>query len=164
MRKMFIENLPRRQGRGGKEIDWKNTIGYKIKFVYDDIEGEVEIIDYENLHVKFSYNNKTYDILTDNFRRCNLGKVLGKNTKDFRIKLYSRIKDTKRDMLIIDREYRKDYKGQNKKYYKYKCNNCGWNEGWIEESNLLHGKGCACCRGYVVVEGIIDTFYRSLDG
>ena len=36
MRKMFIENLPRRQGRGGKEIDWKNTIGYKVKFVYDD--------------------------------------------------------------------------------------------------------------------------------
>ena len=68
MRKMFIENLPRRHGRNGKEIDWKNTIGYKVKFVYDDIEGEVEIIDYENLHVKFLYNNKTYDILTDNFR------------------------------------------------------------------------------------------------
>ena len=50
MRKMFIENLPKRQGRNRKEIDWKNTIGYKVKFVYDDIEGEVEIIDYENLH------------------------------------------------------------------------------------------------------------------
>ena len=156
MRKMFIENLPRRQGRNGKEIDWKNTIGYKVKFVYDDVEGEVEIIDYEKLHVKFSYNNETYDILTDNFRRCNLGKVLGKMTNDFRIKLYSRIKDTKRDMLIVDKKYKKDYKGQNKKYYKYKCNNCGWDEGWIEEFNLLHGKGCSCCRGYVVVEGIND--------
>ena len=135
MRKMFIENLPRRQGRDGKEIDWKNTIGYKVKFVYDDVEGEVEIIDYENLHVKFSYNNKTYDILTGNFRRCNLGKVLGKMTNDFRIKLYSRIKDKKGAQLIQlyfdeDECIWKNIVKNDDKWLKYNSNNYAYIIGY----------------------------------
>ena len=42
-RKIFLEELPRR----GKLIDWKNSIGYKIKFIYEDIKDELEIIEYD---------------------------------------------------------------------------------------------------------------------
>ena len=40
MRKVFLDELP----RGGKcvnknSINWKESIGYKVKFVYDNIEG-----------------------------------------------------------------------------------------------------------------------------
>ena len=38
-----LSDLPRK----GKSIDWKNSIGYKCKFKYDDIKGEVEIVDYK---------------------------------------------------------------------------------------------------------------------
>ena len=44
MRKVFLENLPRK--RTGNFIDWKNCVGYKVHFIYDNIEGDLEIIDY----------------------------------------------------------------------------------------------------------------------
>jgi len=42
LKKIFLDILP----KNNKRIDWKNSIGYKVRFIYDDIEGEVEIIDY----------------------------------------------------------------------------------------------------------------------
>ena len=58
---------------------------------------------------------------------------------------------------------------ENKKYYKYKCNVCGFEcgkhyknqeykeEHWISEVNLLGlENGCACCSNTFVVEGIND--------
>ena len=42
MRKVFLENLPRRKD---KTIDWNNCYWIILKFVYDDIEGEFELLD-----------------------------------------------------------------------------------------------------------------------
>ena len=76
-------------------------------------------------------------------------------TSEFKINIGQTFKDEKRDLIIINREKRK-YRNQYKKWYKYKCNKCGWDKGWIEESSLLNGNGCACCSGNVIVEGIND--------
>ena len=65
------------------------------------------------------------------------------------------IKDDKRELLLTDREYYQA-KTQYKKRYRYTCLKCGWQDGWVEESNLNKGNGCACCRGFVVVPGIND--------
>lgn len=65
----------------------------------------------------------------------------------------------KRDLIITDREYRKGKHGKslvNEKWYKYTCNICGWTEGWADESHLLNDRGCSCCAGKVVVNGIND--------
>ena len=64
MRKVFIENLPRKQGRGREEIDWPNTIGYKVNFIYDDVEDTLEIIDYikDNAHVILKYKNNKLSV------------------------------------------------------------------------------------------------------
>lgn len=43
MRHINTEELPRK----GSFIDWENSIGYKLKFIYNDIEGELEIIGYK---------------------------------------------------------------------------------------------------------------------
>ena len=42
MRKVFLDNLP----KFNNKIDWKNSVGYIVNFVYDNIEGTLEIIDY----------------------------------------------------------------------------------------------------------------------
>lgn len=68
-----------------------------------------------------------------------------KRSKEFKIEAGTRFKDTKRDLTITNREYRKDEKGQNFKWYKYTCNKCGWTEGWILEYNLLKRNGCSAC-------------------
>ena len=147
-----LNDLPKR----GKLIDWKNSIGCKVDFIYNDVIGFVVICDYENNNVSFDYENKIYKMYTGSFVKCKFGKILNKYNGNFKVEINSTFNNNKRNLIIIDREYRKDKNGHNRKYYKYKCNKCGWSEGWIEEAHLLEGKGCACCNGKIVVKGIND--------
>lgn len=118
-----LSELPKR----GKHIDWKNSIGCKCMFVYDDINGEVDIIGYDvnEKSVIFNYKSKIDKIKRDSFSKCEFGKILGKRTNEFKIDIGTIFKDDKRDMIITDREYRKDKNGRNRKWYKYTCNKCG---------------------------------------
>jgi len=167
MRKVFTENLPRWTNRGleGK-IKWSETIGYKVRFIYDDIEGEVEIVDYNikehKIILKYLAKEK-YPINTNSFINCKLGVMLGL-TNEFKIEIGDTFKDNKRDITIIDRDYREktDKKGKiyNIKYYQYRCNKCGFcdDRSWLIESDLLKGNGCKCCctAPKVIVDGIND--------
>lgn len=160
MRKeIFLDELP----RGGKyinknSINWKESIGHKVKFVYDDIEDEIEIVDYDpkTRYLSIKYNNKIIYILNGDFLNCKLGNILSKKTSDFKVEIGTTFKDNKRDITIIDREIRevkiennkckKGYTILKRKWYKYKCNK-DFNEDWIEESHLLKGGGCNVCAG-----------------
>ena len=63
--------------------------------------------------------------------------------------------DDKRDLIITDQKI--DMSGEtNLIIDKYKCNKCGWEEGWGRDHNLFKGNGCACCAGKVLVPGIND--------
>ena len=59
------------------QYNWKNSIGRKVPFIYDDIEGIIEIIDSFSINgqakLKIKYNNYVSDILTASFIGCNLG-------------------------------------------------------------------------------------------
>lgn len=168
-RKIFLENLPRKYGIGSlKEvqvIDWKESIGHRVEFIYEGIKGEVEIINYfpKTAHVSIRYLDKEpYKIKTDVFRYCGIGKLLGRHTKEFQIEIGQVLKDDKRDLIILEKEYRRVARDngntKDEKWYKYKCNICGWTEGWIEEIHLLNNKGCSCCGSApkIIVEGIND--------
>ena len=175
MRKVFLENLPRK--RKGKFIDWKNCVGYIIHFIYDDVEGDMEIIDYITntySYVSIKYLNEVYNIRTDSLKICNLGTILKRYTSDFKIKIGQTFKNDKRDLTIIDREKRARYKKDenfksNTKWYKYHCNKCGA-ELWMEEGNLLKGCMCLYCSKHnhsinihnhsinMVVEGLNDIY------
>lgn len=176
MREIFLNELPRyKDGRYKGKINWKESIGFKLNFIYDDIESYLEIIDYiregNTVKIKIKYNKKDYIIDVRSLSKCCLGNILNKYTSNFRIEIGQTFKDDKRDIVIIDREYIKDKNGRTRKMYKYKCNKCGFDGGkhwsiedkcykdecWIEESNLLHRGGCSCCNGNkIVVEGIND--------
>jgi uncharacterized protein YegP (UPF0339 family) len=72
---------------------------------------------------------------------------MSKRTSEFKIEIGTIYKDEKRDITIIDREYRPNPQCEGKflKYYKYKC---GWNEGWTREYNFKKGQGCSACAKY----------------
>lgn len=161
MRKVFLDDLPRK----GRNISWADSLGHKINFIYDDIRGKIEITGYDKGKITIVYNNRDFSICVSHFKECKLGKILNVYTGDFKVTVGEEFKDEKRDMVIIDREYRKkeqkpDNIGRlytnNQKWYRYKCNKCGWNEGWIKESNLIGSKkcGCSCCRGLTPILGI----------
>ena len=75
IRKVFLEDLPRDKRN---RIKWILSIGYKIRFIYDDTEGWLEIIDYDkksrNLVIK--YNEFKTTISTTNIINLKLSKII----------------------------------------------------------------------------------------
>lgn len=68
---------------------------------------------------------------------------------NFKLEIGQEIKDSKRDLIIVDREIKPRYTKEGKfkcndKWYKYKCLKCG-NEDWIVESSIFTGAGCNTC-------------------
>jgi ribosomal protein S27E/very-short-patch-repair endonuclease len=178
---IFLDNLPHggKKNISNKRINWEKSIGYKVKFIYDDIEGWIEIINYnkKTRRLSIKYNKNIMDIGTGNFQNCQLGKMLNKITKEFKIEIGTRLKDEKRDITIINRKKIPIYDEEGNikyfnKYYKYKCNICGFDgckhyntkdssykeEFWVKESHLFGKKsvGCACCANSAIVKGIND--------
>lgn len=157
-------------GKSGKAkkgtINWKDSIGCKCKFKYDDIKGEVEIVDYtskgQKLTIKYLYYD-LFEINTGNFIKCQLGKLLKKKTDEFKVKIGQTFKDDKRDLIVIDRKYRikkrKDGSISKYKWYKYHCNKCN-NKDWIVEYHLLKGNGCNVCCNRITKLGI-NTIYNT---
>ena len=148
IKELFLENLPTKRHAGVTCIDWVLSIGCKIKFIYNNLEGELEIINYDSktkyLYIKY-LNKEPFKIHTANFNQCKFGKLLGIITNEFKIEIGTNFIDYKRDITITNRKIIKDDKERNWKHYEYKCNKCG-NEDWVEESSLLNIKsGCNAC-------------------
>lgn len=166
--KMFLEELPRGGSSGicFNQINWIKSIDYKVKFQHDNLKGIIKIIDYlkDTQTLKIEYKNKEYFILTESFKNCQLGNVIGTQTKEFKYEIGQRIIDEKRDITIIDK---KKFKGKGK-CYKYICNKCNYECGehynpktktfeqeyWITEGHLLEGNNCTCCSNQIVVKNI----------
>lgn len=174
-RKVFLENLPKR----GKLFDWRKCEGKSVYFVYDDIKGWIEIVKYikgNHPRLIIKYINNEIEIGTDGLINCKIGKLLKKNTSDFKIEIGDIFKDDKRDITITDIKKDKDNRGHVWKYYKYKCNLCGFdcgehysirdkiykNELWVLESNILNrNDGCSCCGGNQIVVKNINSIYKT---
>jgi hypothetical protein len=175
-KQIFLENLTTYDiGTYKGKINWKECIGRSVHFIYEDIEGDIEIVDFTSKGQKLivKYNNEEHGITTSAFIKCYIGSIIGRITKEFKYEIGQRLIDynndssIKRDITIIDRKYVQeeqiDKLGRksiaNRKYYKYECNLCGFycgehyrkgkynEECWIIESSLIgkNKSGCACC-------------------
>ena len=146
-----LSGLPR---KSESRIDWGASIGCEVPFIYDGINGILQIIDYNSPKVTVLYNDNKYAIFRGNLQKCQLNNIVNSG---FKYEIGQHIKDSKRDMIILDRKIRfaprpdKTYK---EKAYNFHCNKCGWNDGWLNESQLSIGRGCSCCSGKTVVPGI----------
>ena len=132
MRKVFLEDLPK-WGNGTKKnrIKWDEVNGLRVRFVYDDLEGWLEILKYEAIikskrkrnFLTVKYNDIIKIIDADKLLQGKIGDIIGTKTKEFKVKIGDIFKDENRDMTITDREYRIKVKNngsiQNEKWYKY---------------------------------------------
>jgi len=155
--KLCWDSLPRK----GKYIDWKNTVGMTLKGVYNKLNFEILIINYNIvdrvLTVKY-LDKETYDISANGFIRCQLGEYLFNRSKHKRKVGDIFITNTGEQLEITECFEKYNYKTQlyRSKWYKYRCLNCTY-EGEIIEGNLTIGQGCSCCsNSKVIVEGIND--------
>lgn len=158
MKKVFLENLPRKGINN--IIDWFSTKSYKIKFIYDKIEGELEIEDVKRennkTYIGIKYINKDiFYIWTGHLTKCQLGEILEVNTKKHYYNIGDII-DVSTGKIKIKEQIR--YGKDNRKGYIFKCLECGWDNGTIDEGNLKKKQGCGCCGNKVPVLGI-NTVY-----
>lgn len=153
MRKIYVEHLPKY--RGG--VSWKNSVGQKVKYEYDDIVGEVTIK---------SYDGKKYLILTSkeygdfrisigNFGMCKLGNMLNKYNYDFIYNVGDEVLNT-----VITKQLIRQLKERNVREYSYVCNVCD-NEDTILEDNIKRAiregtKVCNVCANKKVKVGYND--------
>ena len=171
MIKVFLEELPKHTNGTYKGcIDWTNSIGKNLRFKYEEdeklVDGFMLINDYnkDSRKVKLEYNGKVSEISVSSLRDGWIKNIIGAKIKttagnfaDFKIQIGERIIDENRDLTILDRKRVNSQKYQYRKMYKYKCNICGYDDGWSEECDILHHKiGCSCCANRTVVEGIND--------
>lgn len=161
MRKVYLEDLPRKEGVGalkGKEvINWKESIGHKVDFIYDDIEGEVEIIGYNYPKITVLYNLKKYSITSNCFKSAKIENIV--TIKGFKVAVGDRKIIKNKELEIVELFYRKDKNGRNKeKYIKYKCLECNEISCMSEARFIKNKSSCPIC-GKVpkrVVKGIND--------
>ena len=143
--------------------DWKNCIGHKIRYQYDDKEGTLTILDYnkEDRKVLLEYEKYQKWISVYHLAECKIGELLGKNTKRFKYDIGDTLTTKYSTIVITNRKYEKKKHGNtivNEKLYQYKCLKCGFDCGenykngtfypdcWSLENDLLYnGSGCALC-------------------
>ena len=144
IKKMFLEDFEvYKEGANKGKINIEKSIGKSIRFIYNNIQGEILIKDYncKNKQVKVEYNNEEFSIPRQSLVNANLGKLLKAKSKEFKFEIGQIFKDDKRDLVIIEREYRQKQRKrcvENTKYYKYHCNKCEY-EGWKLEGDLKLG-------------------------
>lgn len=136
MRKVFLDNLPH-TWRG---VDWINSIGYKIKFVYDDVSGEFEISNYNKTRLKIKYQTKIFYVLTSCLTGCKISKILGLYDNGYKYQVGEIVNNLK----IIEQTKIPHQNKSPDKAYKYQCINDN-HIGVIRESNLKIGRGCPIC-------------------
>src|SRR5574344_2140679 len=83
IRKVFLDDLPKKEGFGVNKdktvVDWKKSVGYNIKFIYDDIQGIIKIVEYNTNTHKLTVAYKDYelvDICITLIYKCKLGSIL----------------------------------------------------------------------------------------
>lgn len=160
--KIHLEHLPRKKYGSKTRIDWKNSVGCIVEFEYKGIVGEIEVLDsLPKGMLRLKYKNDEFEFRADSLIKCQLGTIIGKITREFKVNVGAVFKDECRHIEVIDRDYHitNGKNGKNfRKKYKYRCLICGWSEGVIEEHHLINGVGCSCCSGTTTVPGINDVY------
>ncbi len=168
-RKVFLDKLPKKEGIGINKlkmvVDWEKSTGYKVKFIYDNIEGEVEIINYykknKGKYINFKYKNNIYSMATSQFLKCQFGEILNKINHNYKYEIGEIITDINSGKLEILEQIR--MKKDNKRGYKYRCLICN-NEDVIGEYDLINKRGCnVCCNpSQKVLVGYNDMWTTNL--
>lgn len=174
-----LSNIPKT--KNNKFYKWNDAIGCIVPFTFDNdnLVGEFEIVDYKipeglvHPHIYLKYNdNILKPILSQGLKNATFSNILDEYYIEWEYNIGDRLVDDKRDITIIDRKRIKDKNGIYNKYYKIKCNVCGFNSGeyyldgtyynewWVVQNELKRKDSkrinCPCCGNRIVVPGIND--------
>lgn len=129
MRKIFTEDLP--LNRNGT-VSWKNSVGCNVRFIYDNINGIIQILDYnnKNYHITVKYNERIRDIFVGSFKECMINELIGLRHSEYKYDVGDIVFDS---FIVLEQTMIKHAKIRSKntksrsgmnKAYILKCLNC----------------------------------------
>ena len=123
MRKVDLTILPTKEGygrnKGEKVIDWTKSIGKKVPFIYNSLQGEILIVDKKNTKLIIEYNNSQKTIGISDFKNCKIGRLVGEYDKAI---AQSHPKTIDR---FVDKEFPYTHNCNSNEKTLIKCPNCG---------------------------------------
>lgn len=139
------------------KINWYKSVGSKVKFQYDDIEGELEIVGIETRNkrrwVKIRYNSIEVEFDCSTLKTVPLGKLLGKINSEYKYEIGDIVANRFGKIEILEKIRMKNNNGSTQKGYKYKCCIDG-NIGERSEGSINKGEGCSICSKRLIKEWI----------
>lgn len=152
MKATILDLLPK-QGGANNRVDWENSVGGLIPFVYGEVKGVLKLLDYEITHTSdkrmlVEYEGRQTWVHTASLRRCELKKVVGIPRKRRQAKPkpteFSRgqvFKDSKRHIKLLKEGYKMmgNYKVRG---FAYECQVCG-HRGFKPIRQIRVGSGCS---------------------
>ena len=123
MKKVDLTTLPTKEGygrnKGEKVIDWAKSIGKKVPFIYNSLQGEILIVDKKNTKLIIEYNNNQKTIGISDFKNCKIGRLVGEYDKAI---AQSHPKTIDR---FVDKEFPYTHNCNSNEKTLIKCPNCG---------------------------------------
>lgn len=152
MRKIILDNLPTKKYGNQNRINWNNVNGEIVEFIYDDLIGNIKILDAKSSDkiIEIEYNNIRERIDKTSFINCKIGRIIGKQNNKGVIQGISDIATT--DPWMVDYfqggydEAKKYSSGSNKTIYPI-CPYCGRVKNKkikINDIKKMHGISCVC--------------------
>lgn len=148
MRKCYLDKLPKKYGFGANAnkliVDWVNSVGCSVRFKYDDIEGEFEIVDYNSKTqiTTISYINNLFSMPYGQISKCQIGNVIGKFNTGHIYKIGDIIEYNLNKFEVVDRFREGKY---NDKKYIVRCSVCNSEIKRKEGDIKKYGLTCAIC-------------------
>jgi DNA-directed RNA polymerase subunit RPC12/RpoP len=160
LRKVFLDDLPHGGSRyvPNNRVNWQQSIGYKINFIYGDMNGELKIIDYDKSKSRLSviYQNEEKSIFTGHLSEGKLGSIIGKVTRHH-LHEVGDILNVKSGKIEIIKQRKVNMGNEMIRGYDYKCLNCG-HLNHISEGHLKGKLGCPVCMGQKIKVGLNDMW------
>lgn len=142
--------------KNSKGYKWKNSEGCQIKYKYNEYEGIIEVLKYNNpQNILVKCNDNIMQTSSDSLINGHIGTIIKVITSDFKYKINEIVQCKYQSVKILNR-YKIDNNNKTNKYYDYECLKCGYIKLKVMECSLSNGYGCPCCAGKIVVEGIND--------
>lgn len=97
IRKVFLGILPRFKSGKSNKINWAKSIHYKVYFIYDNLEGYIEILKYnkDSRKLLLKYEKEEIKLKTSDFIKYRIASIIGKRTSNFKIEINTIFKDEK---------------------------------------------------------------------
>ncbi len=151
-----LESLPHKKSR----INWKESIGERVQFRYDDISGIITLkrLLPDNTHIVIEYKGKEYQFKKNKLSRVPFGVMLGRIYFDYKYNIGEQIKKDERSISAkATGQYTKATTNSSKtRFYQLKCDRC--QQLYERNENAVERTGCPICSNHQIVIGVNDLW------